>query len=179
MVIETHVKFCKTVVFSRKKFFPKIEIMDRKLDFLIEKLGHSFLLNLCYNENLFVLFLYKSHTWQNFPKICAKMFSANQIAGLFDQPFIFPEQISEIAWVFYMLIRVHIDQKLIKKILGGHGQKEVWPGHETLKSTVSRKWTDGVNRFLCMLCKFRKAKSWFSNFWVGIWFDDILLLFDF
>ena len=57
------------------------------------------------------------------PKICAKMFSANQIGGLFDQPFIFPEQISEVAWVFYMLMRVHIDQKLMKKILGGHGQK--------------------------------------------------------
>ena len=46
-----------TAEFSRKEFFPKIGKMDQKcannrvFEF-IENVGHSFLLNLFYNENL-------------------------------------------------------------------------------------------------------------------------------
>ena len=38
----------------------------------------------------------------------------------------------------------------------------------TLKLTQSEDWTDGVNRFSACWHKFRKAKSWFIDFWVGV-----------
>ena len=41
-------------------------------------------------------------------------------------------------------------------------------GHRTLKLTVSHKWTDGMNWLLVSRRKFRNAKSYFSNFWVGL-----------
>ena len=59
---------------------------------------YLFLLNLTYNENLYYLLCF--YTSPIFGKIFvleiwAKMFSVNQIAGFFNQPY--PEQISEIA----------------------------------------------------------------------------------
>ena len=41
-------------------------------------------------------------------------------------------------------------------------------GHGTLKSTVSQKWIDWINSFFTCWCKFRKAKSRFSDFWVCV-----------
>ena len=41
-------------------------------------------------------------------------------------------------------------------------------GHETLKFTVSQKWTDGINWFFECCYILRKAKSWFNNLWVGM-----------
>ena len=38
-------------------------------------------------------------------------------------------------------------------------------GHGTLKMAASQEWIDGMN--WCW-CKFRKAKSYFSDFWVGV-----------
>ena len=37
-------------------------------------------------------------------------------------------------------------------------------GHETLKLTVSQKWTDGINWFFACWYKFRKAICWFNKF---------------
>ena len=39
-------------------------------------------------------------------------------------------------------------------------------GCRTLKLTVSQK--QGINWFFGCLYKFRKAKSWFNEFWVGV-----------
>ena len=47
-----------------------------------------------------------------------------------------------------------------------------WPngcgqsGHRTLKLAVSQ-WIDEMNWFLACWCKFKKAKSYFNDFWVG------------
>ena len=41
-------------------------------------------------------------------------------------------------------------------------------GHGTLKLTVFREGEGGINWFFSCLCKFRKAKSYFSDFWVGV-----------
>ena len=41
-------------------------------------------------------------------------------------------------------------------------------GHETLKLTLSQKWADGINWFFACCYIFRKAKSWFNNFWVDV-----------
>ena len=38
---------------------------------------------------LFAVFMHKSHIWEIFvPEILSKMFSANQIAGFFNQPYL-------------------------------------------------------------------------------------------
>ena len=40
-------------------------------------------------------------------------------------------------------------------------------GNTTLKLTVYQECTEGVNRFFECWCKFRKAKNYFNDFWVG------------
>ena len=41
-------------------------------------------------------------------------------------------------------------------------------GHSTLKLAVSQEWIDGRNWFFSCWCKFRKAKSFFNDSWVGL-----------
>ena len=41
-------------------------------------------------------------------------------------------------------------------------------GHRTLKLTVSQEWIDAMNWFLACWCKFKKAKIYFNDFWVGL-----------
>ena len=61
-----------------------------------------------------------------------------------------------------------------KIFLGGHGQKCAWSvwsqdsDHRTLKSTVSQELTKRMNWYSACCCKFKKAKSYFSDFWVGM-----------
>ena len=53
--------------------------------------------------------------------------------------------------------------------LGWHGQN--WVGqscHGTLELALSQKWTNGINWFFACWCTFRKAKSGFSYFWMGM-----------
>ena len=49
-------------------------------------------------------------------------------------------------------------------VKNGCGQSDVW----TLKLTVSEKWTGKIKRFFSCWHKFRKAKSWFNDLWVGV-----------
>ena len=80
MALETHINLCITEPDFPEIFFaPKIGKMDQKL------------LNLLYNENLYYLLC--SCTDPIFgkisgPEIWSKMFSANQIAGFFNQPYL-------------------------------------------------------------------------------------------
>ena len=41
-------------------------------------------------------------------------------------------------------------------------------GHGTLKSAVSQEWIDEMCWFFACWYKFRKAKSYFNNYWVGM-----------
>ena len=59
------------------------------------------------------VFLHKSHMWKNF--IWAKMFSANQIAGLFNQPYLQNKGMK--LRDYCMLIQIPINLKLMKKRL--------------------------------------------------------------
>ena len=93
-MLETHMKLCVTESdFLEKKFLPKNlgkwTKNGPKTGFFesTERFGHSFLLNLCYSENLYYLLC--SCTNPIFgkifvPEIWAKMFSANQTAGFFN-----------------------------------------------------------------------------------------------
>ena len=85
------------VAFSRKNVLPQklgkwIENGPKTGFFeFIEKFCHSFLVNLFYNENLYYLLC--SCTNPIFGKIFiseiwVKIFSANQIAGFFNQPYL-------------------------------------------------------------------------------------------
>ena len=49
-------------------------------------------------------------------------------------------------------------------VKNGHGQS----GHRTLRLTVSQEWINGMNWYFACWCKFRKAKSYFNDFWVGM-----------
>ena len=86
MVLESHVKLCVTEpIFRENCFCPKI---GKWFFQFIGKFGNKFFLNLIYNKNLYYLLC--SCTNPIFgkvfvPKIWAKMFSANQIAGFFNQ----------------------------------------------------------------------------------------------
>ena len=50
------------------------------------------------------------------------------------------------------------------KVKYGCGQS----GHRGLKLTVSQERIDGMHRYFACWCKFRKAKIYFNDFWVGM-----------
>ena len=54
-------------------------------------------------------------------------------------------------------------------LLGGHSQNEHDVlGHGALKSAVSQEWIDEMSWFIACWHKFRKAKSYFNNYWLGM-----------
>ena len=58
---------------------------------------------------------------------------------------------------------------MIKKCLGGYDQNWVWPvWSQDSEIDCTQEWTDGMNWFFVSRRKFRNAKSYFSNFWVGL-----------
>ena len=91
----------------------------------IEKLGHQFLLILFHNENLYYLMC--SCTNPIFgkifvPKIWVEMFSAIQIVGFFNQPYIQNKSMkqSDFLQVDTNSCKLKIDQKFF---LSGHAKK--------------------------------------------------------
>ena len=82
----------------------------------------------------FAVFLHKSDIWENFVlEIWAKMFSVNQVAGFFNQPY--PEQISEIAWFFACWYKFTWIKNWSKKFCGHSGSG-------TVKLNVSQEWIE-------------------------------------
>ena len=143
---------CVTARFSGEKKFclkkcenaPK---MGQK--WVLFKFIEKFLLNFYYNENLYCL-LY-SCTNLIFGKFffwdIGKMFSANQLAGFFNQSYL--QNISKIAWFFCKLMKkVWLD--IVKN---GDGKS----GHGSLKLAVSQEWIDRMNWFFACWHTFRKA----------------------
>ena len=136
--------------------------MGQKQNFeFTEKIDRQFLLNLFYNENLYYLLCSCTSLvfGQNLvPWLRTKMFSANQIAGVFNQPYLQNRSsnspifrtflINHISGtdqsnspIFCTLIRIPINQKLIKKDFGVPGQKWVWtvPGPKLVWSIWLQK----------------------------------------
>ena len=70
------------------------------------------------------MFLHKSHIWEkNFPEARAKMFSANQIAGFFNQPYL---QNKSVKWPDFLLFHTNSQKlKVDQKILGWAWSKMV------------------------------------------------------
>ena len=93
------------------------------------------------------------------------MFSANQISGFCNQPYLQKKQINEIAWFFCMVIQIHIDLKLTKIFWSGYGQNWLWPvwSWDIKIGCVSRmNWWDEL--IFCMLVEIQarqKSFQWF------------------
>ena len=142
-----------------------------------------------YNENLYYLLGFCTNLlsgrnvsqklkvdWKGFGGACSKMSMAD-FWGEHDQKWVWPFwwwdslkfsvfeewQMEYINKFFCMLIHDHKNSKLIKIFLGEHGQKWVWPVWP---------WGSKMNRWNKVICsywyEFRKAKSWFNYFWVGM-----------
>ena len=119
------------------------------------------------------MFLHKSYIFGQIfvPKIWAKMFSANQIAGFFNH---ICRRDQWNSLIFCMLIQIPIKQKSIKNFCSGCGQHCVWPvcisvwKSVCVKLTLSQEWIDGVNWFFACWWKFRKVKNCLNAFWVGL-----------
>ena len=74
-----------------------------------------------------------------------------------------------ISLILRMLIQISVNQKLIKNFWMGIARNRCGQsGHRTLKVAVSQEWIDGVDWFFAWWCKFRKAKKYFSDFWVNL-----------
>ena len=105
---------------------------------------------------LFAFFLHKFHIWKN---ICSWDNVYNEIIPRF--AFI------EIAWVF---LHVHIYLTLIKKILGGHDQKRVWPvwSCDFKIDCISRmnRWFELNFCMLVVIQECQQLFQWFLGGWV-------------
>ena len=63
MMLETHMKLGMAELnFPEKNFF--LNILKEFFEYII-KFCHYVLLNLFYNENIYAVFLLKSHIWEN------------------------------------------------------------------------------------------------------------------
>ena len=71
--------------------------------------------------------------------------------------------------IFCMLIQIHINKSWsINCWVGMIKNRCSQYGHMTLKLIVSQEWIDRMNWFFASWCTFRRAKSYFNDFWVGI-----------
>ena len=87
-------------------------------------------------------------------EIWAKMFSANQIAGFFNQLYLQSKSVKYL--IFCMLLQIHV--KVDPKNFG-------WACSEM---AVSQEKIDEMNWFFACWCKFRKLKSYFNDFLVAM-----------
>ena len=76
---------------------------------------------------LFAAFLYKSHTWDKnlVPEIWPKILWANQVAGFLNRLYLCNKVMKYL--IFWMLVQIHGNWKLIEKYWVGRGQKRMWP----------------------------------------------------
>ena len=128
-MLETHLKLCMTAGFSRKIFPLKLENRPKTGFFeFIEEFCHWFFLNLFYNENLYYLLC--SCTNPIFGKKFFQRCGPKCCEPIRLQDFLINHIFRTNRWnslIFYMLIQIHIKQKLIRIFLEGHGQRWVLP----------------------------------------------------
>ena len=119
---------CDRVGFSKKKnchqnWENRAKMGLKRFFQFIGNLGHNVLLNLIYNENLYLLCSSTNRILEKtfVPEIRAKMFSANLIAGFFNQPYLQNKLIKQPDVV-------HFGTNSYKlKFWGGLCQRWVWP----------------------------------------------------
>ena len=147
-MLESHVKLCLT----EPEFFGKFFLLSKlgkwaQTGFFefIGKYSHQFLLNLVYNENLYYLLCSCTNPIRRkifVPEIWTKMFSVNQVAGIFNQPYLQNKSMKQPDFL-------HVDTNSLKLKVDQIFFGWEWSsGHRTLKLTVSQECTDEVNSFL-------------------------------
>ena len=120
MIPGTHIKLLVADLDFLEKIGPKIGFFE-----FMEEFGHSLLLNLFYNENLY--YLLRSYTSPIFPlgKIWVKVPSANKIGGFLNQLYLQSESMKYFDFL-------HVDKnspnlKVNCKLFGWAWSKWVWP----------------------------------------------------
>ena len=134
--------------------------MGQKQCFLIYwKILSLILLNFFHNENLYNLLCSCTNLIFGkivIPEIWAKMFSANQIAGFFNQPYLQNKSMKYLAcWYKFPWIKSWSKIVYMGMARNGCGQS----GHWTLKLAVSQEWIDGMNWFFCMVVQIQMSKK--------------------
>ena len=82
-----------------------------------------------------------------------------------------PEQINETAWFFACWEQLKNNNFWPIIFLVGMVKNACrQSGYKTRKLNVSQEWILGINWFFAWCYKFRKAKSCFDDFWVGVAF---------
>ena len=121
-----------------------------------------------YNENLYYLLCFCIDIIFGkifVPELWAKMFSANQIAGFFTQQNLQKKSVKYRDSC--ILIQIHINWKLMKKYLGGHGQKWVWPvwSGDSKTDCTSRMngWNEVIFWLLMQIQESLKLFHWFLS----------------
>ena len=90
------------------------------------------------------------------PEIYTKICSANKTGGFFNQPYLQNKSMKLPDFL-------HVDTNLHRL------EKWMWSAwSQTQKLIVSQNFIEGMSQFFVYCCKLRKAKSYFSSFWVGM-----------
>ena len=100
-----------------------------------------------------------------FPEIWAKIFSAIQVVGFFNQPYLKDKSMKhpDFLHVYTNLHKSWSKIFWVGMVKNGSGGS----GYGTL-NWLSQERIDGINWFFACWYKFRKAKSNFTSFWVGL-----------
>ena len=116
-----------------------------------------------YNENLYYLLCFCTNSIFReilIPEIWAKMFSANQIAGFFNQPYL---QNESMKYPDFLDVDTNSHKLKVDQIIFGWA----WPvsPRDSKMGCIARMnwWNELI--FACW-CEFRKARSYFNDFWV-------------
>ena len=165
-------KLCVTESGFPEKFFllPKLGKWTkdgRKTGFFefIEKFCHQSLLNLFYlNENLYYCLcscLNPIFTKIFVPEIWVKVFSANQIAGFYNQPCFQNKRMNQLDFLDVDTNSQNL--KVYQKFFRRHVQKWVWPvwSHDSKIDCISRmsRWNKLV---LCMVVEIQESEKLFQ-----------------
>ena len=128
-MLETWMMLCVIEAdFPEKKFCCKYWVngpnMGQKLGFL--NLVKNLVFNFYWISSIMKIYIICCvPAWKFLHEIWAKMFSGNQIAGFFNQSYI---QNKWLKWPDFLHVDANSHELTVdQNILGGHGQKWVWP----------------------------------------------------
>ena len=159
IVLKTHIKLCPKIVPKKWENGSKMDQKEKEFSLGFQH-GHQVLLKFFYNENSYHLLCCCTNPIfrKSFPKIWA-----NQIAGFFNQPYLQIKLMKQLG--FSTLIQIHINKIfLVGMVQNGSDQSS----HRTLKLTVSQEMNRWNKLIFAFWGKFRKTKSYFNYFCVGV-----------
>ena len=99
--------------------------------------------------------------------LCLEIVLINQIAGFLNQLFLQNKSIKQPHFLHVDIDsqKLNVNRKCFSWAWSKMGVASLVCG---LNLNISQEWTDGRNWFSVFCYKFRKSKSWFNDFWVGV-----------